>query len=136
VGFDVAWCRSRMATAAQHELIRKVEAWLMKSDDLMGRLEAFAVANNAVFADAVSSTENKLEYTTVFERYQEIIESELTAFLQTAGASHAQFLEACQAVSNASDTSKEVGVVDYITAMTDFNEFKALMVSTYQSSKA
>jgi hypothetical protein len=122
-------------TDAQRSVIQAMESWIMGSEDLMAPLETFAKEHAATFAPAAEDfdAENKVEYTGIFEKYQALFEAQLEGFLKEQGISHEDFVAACQAsAEEAGDSS--VGITDFIIAMTDFDEFKRLMVSTYKQS--
>jgi hypothetical protein len=120
-------------TEEQKALLRAVSEWLMSSDELIGRLEAFAKEKCQAFATAATDprSENKLEYTKLFEEYQAMFEAQLSAFLASRGTTQEAFVEACSA--SVQSASADVGATDLILAMTDFGEFKQLMVSTYEA---
>ena len=124
-------------TDAQKALLNDVQEWLIGTEELMNRLEVFAKDNCPAFAAAKdgNDSENKLEYTTVYEAYQQLFEAELEAFLASKGHSNEAFVSACSA-SAGSQGSDDVGVTDFIVAMTDYEEFKRLMVFSFHSKGA
>eukprot|EP00672_Neobodo_designis_P020918 CAMPEP_0174831240 /NCGR_PEP_ID=MMETSP1114-20130205/2985_1 /TAXON_ID=312471 /ORGANISM="Neobodo designis, Strain CCAP 1951/1" /LENGTH=107 /DNA_ID=CAMNT_0016065061 /DNA_START=26 /DNA_END=345 /DNA_ORIENTATION=+ len=104
-------------TEAQQELLTAMEKWIMASEDLMAPLEAFAKEHCATFAPAAAdfNAENKVEYTPIFEKYQQLFEAQLEAFLKERGVGHEDFVAACQA--SAEDSGAEsVGLTDFIVA--------------------
>jgi ADP-ribosylation factor 2-binding protein len=78
--------------------------------------------------------ENKLSYTTIFDTYVERMEAYIENYLSTRvpGFDMASFLEECEARGE-----EQLGgdAFDVLTSMSDFGEFKQLMLSQKQVSQ-
>lgn len=92
--------------------------------------ESFCRSNCQVFED---TADNKLEYTVVFEKYTDLVESTLDARLKEAvpGFSMAQFSKLLQAHKD----SLMGEVFDLLSSLGDFEAFKEIMLS-YKAAAA
>jgi hypothetical protein len=114
------------------DIMKSLEQWLFGENDLIDRMEAFAKERCDEFeyiADAAlfEASENKLSYTPIFNEYQALFEAEIGAFLEKEGCSYDAFLAACGAADAAGEAGS-VGMHDWLLAMAEFKEFKALML--------
>jgi hypothetical protein len=73
--------------------------------------------------------ENKLVYTTLHKMFTEVVESAMTTVLQAQGWSLEQFLQFCaDEEARAEKSPHVVPVHSWFVSMTDYNEFKKLML--------
>lgn len=111
------------------EIVGAIED-IMMDPTFQGPQEEFCRENCGVFED---SDENKLEYTTLFERYTELTESLLLKKLQEALPDFDMEAFMGMVVERKDQVSGDV--FDMLLSFGDFSEFKALMLS-YKSQAA
>ena len=114
-------------------VLEALQAWLFGDNDLIDRMEQFSndrcddfeyIADTSSFEKA----ENKLSYTPIYTDYQALFEKEIGTFLEEQKVSLEDFVAACEAEA-AKGGDGDVGVHQWLIAMTEFNEFKTLMLS-------
>ena len=119
-------------SADPETILKETMDWFFANDAMASRMEEWAKSHCDVFEfkedrSEYDSTENKLEYTKLYEEFAGMFESELTAFLQSKGWSLEQFVEACQKEEN-----QEGGgfgtTAGFILAITEFTTFKSMMM--------
>ncbi|KAG5179768.1 hypothetical protein JKP88DRAFT_273601 [Tribonema minus] len=79
------------AKASSQDIVTQVQQFFYENDDFANKFEAF-VADNSHIVD-LSSEENKLEYTRVYNKFQDLFEAELEGFIRDRGWSVAAFCE-------------------------------------------
>lgn len=110
----------------------KLNEWLMRTDDLPNAAEAFAREHCGAFQsccdDSSDAAANGVEHMALYKQYQAVIEAQLDAFLAQHGVSQEAFVAALQqhAVEHGPDS---VSAADFVVAVTDYDEFKRLMVA-------
>lgn len=88
--------------------------------------ESFAQKHCAIFVD---SEENKLEYMDVFQKFQQLFNERIEAFITSQGSTLEQFVEACD------KAEEESFALQLILGITSFDAFKELMLEQKRKGK-
>lgn len=126
-------------TASASDLHAAMVEWVFSESGIAARMEEFAHNYCAYFEfiaerSDFESAENKLVYTQIHHKFQELFEGELAAFLSSQGWTCEQFLEQCskemQKGSEESSESTWGSIYEIVISLTDYEIFKVMMLDT------
>ena len=113
------------ATMKFDAIVGALEAFMME-DDFASTQAAFCRAECAIFED---TDENKLEYTPIFERYTDALETAIEAHLASAvpGFDMLEFAEMLEA--RRETEALDGDAFELLATLSDFDAFKELMIA-------
>jgi hypothetical protein len=100
-----------------------LEKWFFENDDFANKMEEFAMNNCDVFD--VDSTEQKLEYTTVYNEFRALFEKELEGFVTSQGVTPQEFSQVAQ--KEATNSQDGDTPFKWIVATSDYEVFLQMM---------
>eukprot|EP00331_Platyophrya_macrostoma_P014359 CAMPEP_0176410522 /NCGR_PEP_ID=MMETSP0127-20121128/3101_1 /TAXON_ID=938130 /ORGANISM="Platyophrya macrostoma, Strain WH" /LENGTH=117 /DNA_ID=CAMNT_0017790023 /DNA_START=73 /DNA_END=422 /DNA_ORIENTATION=- len=114
--------------------------WVFSENGIAARMEEFA-HNYCAYFDFIAdrtdfeTAENKLIYTQIHQKFQEVFEGELSTFLSSQGWTSEQFLEQCASQMNKkqngdddADSSSWGSIYEIVISLTDYEVFKVMML--------
>ncbi|KAK3288698.1 hypothetical protein CYMTET_3834 [Cymbomonas tetramitiformis] len=105
--------------SSDEELFGKVEEFFFGNDEFANTLEAFCLENCAIFTE---DEEQKLEYTVVYSKYQELFEKLIEDFLKANDCTLERFHSICKAASESQDEEK-LSFVNLLVMSMDYDVF-------------
>eukprot|EP01006_Ploeotia_vitrea_P046836 TRINITY_DN67065_c12_g1_i1.p2 TRINITY_DN67065_c12_g1~~TRINITY_DN67065_c12_g1_i1.p2 ORF type:complete len:119 (-),score=34.81 TRINITY_DN67065_c12_g1_i1:127-483(-) len=104
-------------------VMEALEEWFFNNDEFADKLEAFADNNCDIF-EIGEGLEQKLEYTAIYNKFQELFQSLIEAFLKEKGVTVEQFAKLCE-----DETKKKEGNTfwHWLVATTDYSVFLTVM---------
>mmetsp|Transcript_23473 Transcript_23473/g.56166 ORF Transcript_23473/g.56166 Transcript_23473/m.56166 type:complete len:125 (-) Transcript_23473:240-614(-) len=105
------------------ELFDSVVSAFFENDDFAAAFEEFAKKNCDIFT---SEEEHKLEYTEVYNKFQELFEQKLSGLLQEKGTTTEEFYASCKEAVQKGNSDREE-FLRLILALTDYEMFISVM---------
>lgn len=101
---------------------------VIRSEDFLDVSQVFVEKHKHMFE---FSDENKLEYTTLFEQYVELMENTLSSLAKEVNMEQLVMAlpEFMQARAHSNDPEQTGETIDFLLSLTDFEHFRAVMLS-------
>ncbi|GMI40482.1 hypothetical protein TeGR_g12312 [Tetraparma gracilis] len=112
-----------------------VGKFFYENEEFAKKFEVF-VNDNAHIIDVTEIQETgvmKVEYTELYNRYQELFENSLSEFIESKGSTILEFYEALQASSEKEPDGEDAIFGQIVTATADFDIFMQMMQEAAQS---